>query len=217
MTENSYTPPRAGRTAKQHALQAAILDEATRLFSERGFESTRIADVAKGASVAKGTVLYHFHSKEDLWMSVVDKAVADFELSRALDNAEPTLEAFLMAHRRFMQACTASPAYFRITALEMMLDTWRSRWIGERHLSRHVIYYQQRVEQLQQAGALPDLDPLVLQAICVGGYQLLVGQAVMIESAVGRDVTSPDFIERYLDVVAGLLSNANQMRAPAPV
>ncbi len=49
-----------------------ILDAAIGLFSERGFESTSIQEIAQAAGVAKGTVYLYFKSKEDLVRQVYD-------------------------------------------------------------------------------------------------------------------------------------------------
>lgn len=51
----------------QQILEAAII-----LFSDRGFESTSIQDIAETAGVGKGTVYLYFKSKEDLIKQVYD-------------------------------------------------------------------------------------------------------------------------------------------------
>lgn len=48
-----------------------LLDTATRLFTERGFKSTGIAEIISGAGVAKGTLYQHFESKEALIEAVL--------------------------------------------------------------------------------------------------------------------------------------------------
>src|SRR5205807_1292919 len=99
---------------------------------ERGFDGATVADIAQVVGVSKGSVLYHFRSKEDLWKSAVERAVANFEAVLVYGTGEATFQAFVEGHRRFMRACLESPAYLRIIALEMLTDSWRSRWIGER-------------------------------------------------------------------------------------
>ena len=49
----------------QHILEAAM-----DLFSERGFETTSVQDIAQTAGIAKGTVYLYFKSKEDLVQQV---------------------------------------------------------------------------------------------------------------------------------------------------
>ncbi len=44
----------------------AIVDAAQTLFAEHGYENTPVADIAKMAGVAGGTIIYHFKNKENL-------------------------------------------------------------------------------------------------------------------------------------------------------
>jgi len=52
---------------KREALLAAALEE----FSSRGFEATRLEDVAKRAHVAKGTIYLYFRDKESLFQELI--------------------------------------------------------------------------------------------------------------------------------------------------
>ena len=54
------------RELKKQETRQLISDRATRLFLERGFENTTIADIATAARVAKKTVTNYFARKEDL-------------------------------------------------------------------------------------------------------------------------------------------------------
>lgn len=49
----------------------AILNAATRLFAEKGFTNTSIAELAGATGVAEGTIFYHFKSKEDLLLAIL--------------------------------------------------------------------------------------------------------------------------------------------------
>lgn len=55
--------------------QSEILDAAFKLFAKKGFGATTIDDIAKQAGVAKGLVLFHFKSKEDVFQAVVRRAI----------------------------------------------------------------------------------------------------------------------------------------------
>ncbi|MFE9135425.1 TetR/AcrR family transcriptional regulator [Streptomyces sp. NPDC007355] len=54
------------RESKKQETRQLISDHATRLFIERGFEQTTIAEIATAARVAKKTVTNYFPRKEDL-------------------------------------------------------------------------------------------------------------------------------------------------------
>jgi AcrR family transcriptional regulator len=58
----------------------ALIDAATRLFTERGYADTSIDDVAAGARVTRGALYHHFSSKLDIFRAVceaVDATVID--------------------------------------------------------------------------------------------------------------------------------------------
>jgi len=50
----------------------AILETATMFFAENGFRDTSIGDIAKMIGVADGTVFYHYKTKEELFLAVLD-------------------------------------------------------------------------------------------------------------------------------------------------
>ena len=60
-----------GRAEKSAARRDAILEAAIEEFSARGYEATRIDDVAQRAGVAKGTIYLHFEDKEALFQELV--------------------------------------------------------------------------------------------------------------------------------------------------
>ncbi|HZU66019.1 MAG TPA: TetR/AcrR family transcriptional regulator [Ktedonobacteraceae bacterium] len=48
----------------------AILDAAAELFARQGYENTTIADIARAAGMAVGTVYLYFHNKHEIYSSV---------------------------------------------------------------------------------------------------------------------------------------------------
>ncbi len=58
--------------ARREAILSAALDE----FSARGFEATRLDDVAKRAGIAKGTIYLYFRDKETLFQELVRAMLA---------------------------------------------------------------------------------------------------------------------------------------------
>src|SRR5258708_3726485 len=65
----SETPP----GPKREAILRAAID----VFAERGFFNAQVADVARAAGVAAGTVYLYFRSKDDLLISIFERSMRD--------------------------------------------------------------------------------------------------------------------------------------------
>ena len=66
----TVSPPPA---AKRDAILRAAID----VFAERGYFNAQVADVARAAGVAAGTVYLYFRSKDDLLVSIFERTVND--------------------------------------------------------------------------------------------------------------------------------------------
>src|SRR6202171_1947732 len=66
-----------GRPTREEAVRrdARLLDVATRLFMERGFDCTSIDAVAETAGVSKPTVYARYHDKRDLFTAVLGATI----------------------------------------------------------------------------------------------------------------------------------------------
>src|SRR5947207_12073427 len=54
-----------------------ILRAATDVFANRGFFNAQVADVARAAGIAAGTVYLYFRSKDDLLVSIFERTMRD--------------------------------------------------------------------------------------------------------------------------------------------
>jgi len=70
----SITPLRSPETAKADKREA-ILRAAIDVFAERGFFNAQVADVARAAGVAAGTVYLYFRGKDDLLVSIFERTM----------------------------------------------------------------------------------------------------------------------------------------------
>ncbi len=55
----------------------AILKAATEVFARRGYFQSQVADIARAAGVAAGTVYLYFRSKDDLLVSIFERTMKD--------------------------------------------------------------------------------------------------------------------------------------------
>jgi len=66
-------PTRNGAAGKREL----ILRAATRVFARNGYFNSKVADIARAADVADGTVYLYFKSKEEILHSIFDQNMAD--------------------------------------------------------------------------------------------------------------------------------------------
>src|SRR5262245_29543910 len=69
----------------------AILRAAIDVFADRGFFHAQVADVARAAGIAAGTVYLYFRSKDDLLISIFERGMRDAlnEVRGAKDVGDP--------------------------------------------------------------------------------------------------------------------------------
>src|SRR3954462_1207046 len=94
-------PPMQARDTRQNDKRARILDAAIKVFAGRGFHSATVAEIARAAGVADGTIYLYFKGKDDLLLRLFDEKMTDLLAdARTAVAQEATAPAKL---RRFIQ------------------------------------------------------------------------------------------------------------------
>ncbi|MBV8930657.1 MAG: helix-turn-helix transcriptional regulator, partial [Mycobacteriaceae bacterium] len=65
--------PPAAVTPKGAATRAALLQVAAEVFAERGYAETTMAELITRSGLTKGAFYFHFASKEQLALAVIDE------------------------------------------------------------------------------------------------------------------------------------------------
>ncbi|MFO7844251.1 MAG: TetR/AcrR family transcriptional regulator [Bacteroidales bacterium] len=77
-----------------NSTRESILNVATRLFGRFGFHKTSMDEIAKIARKAKGSLYYHFASKEDLFKEVIVTEIGNLKNQLSMIVNNPDLSAF---------------------------------------------------------------------------------------------------------------------------
>ncbi len=154
-----------------------LLDAALVLFSTNGYDATSVAEICQKAQASKGAFYYHFPSKQDLFLTLMGRWLADMDdtLKNAGQNAGSIPQAL-------DQMAGASGAVFN--ALEagfpILLEFWtqasRQPVIWEKVVEpyRHYLGYFAEVIALgiDEGSFDPDIDPecgaRLLMAVAMG-------------------------------------------------
>src|SRR5437763_10900565 len=75
-----------------HDTRLAILEAAVRIFSRSGVSAATLEDIATEAGVTRGTLCWHFHSKDDLLAAIVKRFGPHSVLHPVVDQIERDLQ-----------------------------------------------------------------------------------------------------------------------------
>ena len=117
VTASRRRPP-AGRLDKSDK-RDALLRAAIETFAARGFFNAQVADVARTAGVAAGTVYLYFRGKDDLLISIFEKTMKEAiasgrETIGALDDPLAQLRAIARLHLDRMSRDRALAIVFQV-------------------------------------------------------------------------------------------------------
>lgn len=106
----------------------AIFDSAIKVFSSYGYDAATVDEVAINAGVAKGTLYYHFKSKEDLFNFIIKEGVNFIkdEVENALIDIEDPIEKIKISAKVQLKYVYENKDLFRV----IMSQMWG---LGERH------------------------------------------------------------------------------------
>jgi AcrR family transcriptional regulator len=198
-----------------------ILDAALRVFAARGYNATRLEDVAHAAGVTKGTIYYYFENKEDLLFRLVDgrdpEILARLEAPvgsvtgpvsptlRALMRRafrEPTDESRRLLHVVFQELHANDPKLFARTVLNNLVEGWA---LIARLIERGKASGEFRKDADAEVAARVFTSGLVLQQLWRGDF--------------GLDELDPFDKDRMVESTIELFLQSLRptMRVPAPV
>lgn len=189
--------PRRGDAVRDRILRAAL-----ECFGAFGFEGTSTRAVAQRADVTHTLVLYHFQSKDQLWISMMEAALDEYagelraNLTKADErSAKEVLSAFV---EQFVRMSARCPQIHRILTTEGNQDTQRLTWIIEYFIRWHFTVARDLIRRGQADGTIRECDParLYYLIIAVGGtpftlsteYRAITGRDVFSEAEVLRNI-----------------------------
>jgi AcrR family transcriptional regulator len=85
--------------------RAALLDAAAEVFAARGLRDASVDEVAERAGYSKGAVYWHFESKDDLFLALLEERIDQpmREMIGLLESAPPEQDMGPEASRRFTE------------------------------------------------------------------------------------------------------------------
>jgi TetR/AcrR family fatty acid metabolism transcriptional regulator len=170
-TAASRVPALAERPDKADK-RSAILRAAIDTFAARGFFNAQVADVARAAGVAAGTVYLYFRGKDDLLISIFERtmkaAIADGRASVAgLDDPVEQLRTIARVHLDRMGSDRALAVVFQI---ELRQSTKFMERFSATHLRAYLGIIRDVIARGQETGAFrKGINPTLAAKLVFGG------------------------------------------------
>jgi AcrR family transcriptional regulator len=203
----STAPPQAGsRERRKSARRGAILDAARKVFAEKGYDGATIADIAREAGVAAGTLYLYYESKVDLFAALNARLFEVINDAMRASNAPPDLRGGTAARiHAVFEACGDHRDLLHLVFLNpdpRLEASRRMRSSEEKRISPLADVLRQGME----AGLVRSCDPKQLARLTVG--VVIAGLYQCFVQGDGRDVRTYESIVTEM-IVGGLRPAAN--------
>ena len=110
-----------------------IYKTALKVFAKNGFEKTNVDQIAEKAKIAKGTIYYHFKSKDEIFLGIIDNGINNFadglnlEL-KDINNPKEKLEKLIVTQLNFFEK-------YRDFCEVLLSEFWRMKTIWKKDIN----------------------------------------------------------------------------------
>lgn len=177
-----------------------ILDVAEKLFGTKGFDQTSTNDILNEIGIARGTLYYHFKSKEEILDAMIER-----------------IDKQLVAKAKMIAENKEIPVLQRLTMtiMALNLDNDLGHEVMEQvHRPQNALMHQKMRENL-----LAEVDPLITglveegieQGICRTDYPAEVVEMTMLYSCITFDAQAEDTQEQRQRKIMGFIYNLERL------
>jgi AcrR family transcriptional regulator len=199
------------RERKKQRTRQAIATAALRLFAERGYEETTIADIAAAADVSPRTFFSYFPSKDDVVFAEIDDRLAEVAERLRRTPRETPMETIRRSIVDVLEAVAAEhPDYGGVqVALVLERPGLRARAM------QRLMDAQESIEALFRdlCPGISEIDAVAAAGIAIGGMQAVVAHC----RREGYDpISMRTALDRAVDLVENGLVSVDALSRPSP-
>lgn len=189
------------RSAKTSMYRSLVIGAAERLFATRGYERTKIQEIATASGLSLGTLYSVFGGKADILDAIHDERLGElFELARGAMATEDSAAARLIrGNRVFIRWLTSHPDFLRI---HLGTSAWafNPREVSEGQVNawrRGIELIASVIREAMREGDVHEGDPALAARLLVSMQQVFM--SAWVESGMSEDSRSlSDRIEEQI-------------------
>ena len=182
----------------------AILKAATQVFARRGYFQSQVADIARAAGVAAGTVYLYFRSKDDLLASIFERTMketlADGEAAIAgVGDHRERLRRIARLHLERMGRDRDLAVVFQV---ELRQSTKFMERFSSTYLRDYLGIIRDTIAGGQAAGVFrPDFNPTIAAKALFGALDEMATNWILTQRGYSLASQADDIIDLFLNGV----------------
>ncbi|MCB5271032.1 MAG: TetR/AcrR family transcriptional regulator [Candidatus Cloacimonetes bacterium] len=170
------------RTVGRKNTRDKLLEKAIEVFAQRGSQETTIADIAKAAKIAQGTIYVYFKSKDELLGECIQKIInpeieAIIDSTKDIEDTMDRLYEFFVQHVQLVQQKPYIARFLTVEARHS--EEFYATRPDYNPLKRYLAWVEDLAEKAIQAKRIRPLDTKVFALLIVGVMDLVLAQWLM--------------------------------------
>jgi TetR/AcrR family fatty acid metabolism transcriptional regulator len=215
ITTRPAEPPGARAAAPRPEKHETILRAAIRVFARHGFFHAQVADVAREAGVAAGTVYLYFRSKDDLLASIFARTMREWiaEGRAAIEGIDDPVERLRAIARVHLERLGRNRDLAVVFQVELRQSTKHMEQFSTTGLREYLGVIRAVIADGQASGALREgVSPTVAAKVFFGALDEMATNWMLSRR---RYPLAPE-ADRIVDVLVGGLAAPARARRTAP-
>ena len=194
-------PRAANHGSRAERTRAAVLEAAEALFAERGFDATRLEDVAERVGIRRASIVYYYKDKRALYEAVLDSVFGGFRdrLEVVLSTQAPLPERIEAAVSAWVDYVGSRPSIARIVLREAANAVPGRGPTLLRHTRPFIELIQREVFERAdfRDAKLTPIDPVHLSSAVAGATLFFVAAMPALVPNLAIDPLSPEHLETH--------------------
>ena len=185
--------------ARAEKTRAGILDAAEALFAERGFDATRLEEIAERVGIRRASIVYYFKDKRELYDAVLEDVFGGLHdaLAEVLVQGKTLTEQIEAGVSAWVDYVGRRPSIARLVLREVA-DSNRERGVGvleQTQRLRQLIQHEVLERPNRKQTKLAAVDPVHLASAVAGATIFFVAAMPTLVPDLGFDPLSREQLE----------------------
>ena len=210
-------PQEARLGSRAERTRGAVMAAAEELFAERGFDATRLEDVAERVGIRRASIVYYFKDKRELYDAVLDDVYGGLleRVEAALSSREPLAARVEAGVSAWVDYVGERPSIARLVLREAADARPGHRTAVARHAQPFADLIRRQVfERGELRGArFTPIDPVHLSSAIAGATVFFVAAMPALLPDLRLDPTSPEHLAAHREEVLRILRRLLGIRA----